>query len=139
MQNIGFDKMDGDVAVGVSGTVVLQLESRAVDRQRLVVREDLGRHGARGQRRKIEVPVLDALHGRKMFPGVFVSQDGRTFAVDPFVAVGVVEVPMRVDEVPDRIVAETCERLQHARLRRRDAGIDKELSVRSGKDADVAA
>ena len=38
-----------------------------------------------------------------MLPRVFVGQNGSAFGMQPFVPVRVVEVPVRVDEMPDPI------------------------------------
>src|SRR5262245_20009611 len=50
-----------------------------------------------------------------------------------------IEVPMRVDQMPDRIAAERIGSLQDARTRRGDARIDEYLPIRSCQDSDIAA
>ena len=60
-------------------------------------------------------------------------------SVQPLVAVGVVEVPVRVDQMPDRLGTEACQRLGDLRPRAGNAGVDEELAVRAGEDRDVAA
>jgi len=62
----------------------------------------------------------------------------RALAVQPLIAVGVVEVPMGVDQVVDRIEAEAVLCFQDARTRRSDT-IDEHLAVGAGQDGDVAA
>ena len=65
--------------------------------------------------------------------------DGGAGSVNPLVAVGVVEVPVGVDEVGDRIRADCVERFGQVRLGGGVAGVDEQLAVFSGKDRDVAA
>ena len=59
--------------------------------------------------------------------------------MQPLVAVGMVEMPVRVDEMRDRLGAEIGQRLGHLRARDADAGVDQHLAVGSGEDRDVAA
>ena len=50
-----------------------------------------------------------------------------------------VEVPVGVDEVRDRIGAEVCQCLRQLRARDADAGIDQHLAVGPGQHGDGAA
>jgi hypothetical protein len=50
-----------------------------------------------------------------MLVGVLMGDDGRPFRIQPLVAVRVIEVPMRVDQVLDRIAAEAIGGFQNAR------------------------
>src|SRR5262245_30159372 len=50
-----------------------------------------------------------------------------------------VEVPVRVDQVRDRIVAEAAGRLENPQARRRDARIDEDLAIRAGQHGNVPA
>jgi hypothetical protein len=42
-----------------------------------------------------------------MFPGVLVRGDLSANGMKPFVSVSVIEMPVRIDQMPDRIVTET--------------------------------
>ena len=64
--------------------------------------------------------------------------DLRADRIQPCIAVGVVEVPVRVDQVRDRIGAEIGERLGHLRARDGDAGVHEHLAVGAGQDRDVS-
>jgi hypothetical protein len=57
----------------------------------------------------------------------------------PVVAVGVVEVPMGVDEDLDGVAVDGCEGGSELRLAGRIAGVDEQLAFFGGEDRDVAA
>ncbi|WP_430640250.1 hypothetical protein [Bradyrhizobium diazoefficiens] len=59
--------------------------------------------------------------------------------MQPLIAVGMVEMPVGVDEMGDGIGAETGQRIGELGARHADAGIDQELAVGPGQDGDVAA
>ena len=61
------------------------------------------------------------------------------FRIQPRIAVRMVEVPVGVDQVSDRIAAETIGSLQYSWARGCDAGIDEHLAVATGQDGNVAA
>jgi hypothetical protein len=65
-------------------------------------------------------------------------KDGGALLVQPLVAVRVVEVPVGVDQVLDRIAAEVVDGFEDAGARRGDAGIDKQFAVGACRDGDVA-
>jgi hypothetical protein len=65
--------------------------------------------------------------------------DGCASLRDPFIAVGVVEVPMRVDELSDRLAAKRAQRLFYPWARVGQAGIHQQLTVRSAEHGNVAA
>ena len=54
-------------------------------------------------RRKGEVPIFDSRRDGKVFPRIFVRGDFSAHRMQPFVAVSVIEVPMGIDQVLDRI------------------------------------
>ena len=74
-----------------------------------------------------------------MFAGVLLGDDLRPGGVQPFVAIGMIEVPVRVDEMGDGIGAESGKSFSDLRARHADAGIDKHLAVRARQHGDVAA
>src|SRR5580693_4048453 len=67
------------------------------------------------------------------------SENNRTRRVQPFVAIGVVKVPMRVDEVLDRVGADGCKRVGDLGTGAGKASIDKELTVATGKHGDISS
>src|SRR6202166_4739857 len=74
-----------------------------------------------------------------MLARILLGDDLGAGRMQPFVAVGMIEVPVRVDEMRDRIGAEISKRLGDLRTRYADAGIDKHFSVRARQDGDVSA
>src|SRR4029079_19555963 len=65
--------------------------------------------------------------------------DGPPFRIHPCVAISGIEVPMRIDQVPDRVAAELVGSLENAQTRGCNAGIDEDLAVSSGEDVYVAS
>src|ERR1700730_19240722 len=74
-----------------------------------------------------------------MLVRVLLRDDFRAGRMQPIVAVAWIEVPVRVDEVRDRIGAESGERLGELGTRYADAGIDEDLAIHSRQHGDVAA
>ena len=64
VQDVGFRKMHGNVAVRMGWAVVFELERRAVELERSIPGKDVIGNAAGAEREKIVVPVLDALHLR---------------------------------------------------------------------------
>src|ERR1035438_1732401 len=73
-----------------------------------------------------------------MLEGVLVRGDLRADGMQPFITVGVIEVPVRVDEMFDRIGTETFQRLSNSRTRRGNPGVHQEFAVLSGEHGYVA-
>ena len=69
---------------------------------------------------------------------VFMRKDGGTLLIEPLVAVRVVEVPVSVDQVFDRIAAQAVHGIKDTGARSGDAGIDKHFAVGACQDGDVA-
>src|ERR1700694_5319911 len=59
--------------------------------------------------------------------------------MQPFIAVSVIEVPVSVDEVLDRIGVEGIQSVRDPRPRDRETGVDKKFPAPTGQDGDVAA
>jgi len=55
--------------------------------------------------------------------------------VQPFIAVGMVEMPVRVDQMLNWIIAKTHQCLLH--LRARDSGVDKHFAIAAGEHSYV--
>src|SRR6516225_3829230 len=70
---------------------------------------------------------------------VFVGENGGSFRIQPFVAVSVVEMPVRIDQVRDWITAKVVGGFQNSPARRGDTSIDEHLAVCAGQNSDVAA
>ena len=79
------------------------------------------------------------LRGGHTLFGVFVGQDGGTCGVKRGVVVGVVEVPVGVDDVFHRSVADAMEGFFELGPRGRNESIDDELAVGSVEDNNVSA
>ena len=69
-----------------------------------------------------------------MLVRIFMREDGGALLVQPLVAVRVVEVPMSVDQMFDRVLAKAVGSVQDAR-----AGIDEHLAVGAGQNGDIPA
>ena len=82
-----------------------------------------------GRRRKSEIPPLYSGRLRKVLSRVLVSGDFGTYRVKPLVAVSMIEMPMCVYQVPDRIGADVRQRFTDRGSRRSDAGIHEQLSI----------
>ena len=106
MENIGLCKMNGDIAVSVGGGVVLEGNSRPIELHSPLIFKNFRGNCSGGRGREGEVPTLNSRRGREMLSRVRVSENNCARGVQLFVAIGVVKVPMRVDEVLDRIGAD---------------------------------
>ena len=102
MHDVRLGEGDGDVAVGMGGAVILQADRRAIELEAVLAREHLAGNSAGWQRKEIVVPVLDALDLGQILAGVFLRDDLGAGRVQPGIAVGMVEVPVRIDQVRDR-------------------------------------
>jgi hypothetical protein len=67
------------------------------------------------------------------------ATNGCTLGVQPFVAIGMVKVPMCVDQVLDRVGVDWCKGGCNLWTRTRKTGVDKQLTVAAGKDGDISA
>jgi hypothetical protein len=67
--------------------------------QRFFLIEDLGGNRARRRRWEGKVPTF---HAGSPGKGVLMRQDCRVLRMHPFIAVGVIDMPVRVDEMFDR-------------------------------------
>src|SRR5580658_506824 len=88
---------------------------------------------------KVPIPARYARYHRKVFPGVLLRGDGGAGGVQPFVAIRVVGVPVAVDQVPDRVLADGIKRSRNSGLRYGETGVDEELSVFAGQNRDVSS
>src|SRR5215813_258024 len=108
MKDISFSEISRDVAIGMSWAAIFERDSSAVEMKRFVGVEHFSRNRPRRPWRESEVPIFNSRAGGKMSLGVFVSGNSRTRGMHPLVAVSVIEMPMRVDQMLDRIGIETA-------------------------------
>src|SRR6516225_2679267 len=73
-----------------------------------------------------------------MLVSVFMGDNGCHFRILPLIAVRVIEVPVRVDHVLDRIATETTGLFQDARAGYGDPGIDEHLAVGACQDTNIS-
>src|SRR6516162_4335121 len=64
--------------------------------------------------------------------------DRRSFLVQPCIAIRVIEMPVRIDQVRDRIPAKAVGSFQDSPARRSDSCINENLAVTAGQDSDIA-
>ena len=79
---------------------------RPVESYSPLVCKNFRRNCSGGRGREGKVPPLNSRRCREVLSRVRVRENNCTRGVQPFVAIGVVKVPMRVDEVLDRIGAD---------------------------------
>ena len=72
-----------------------------------------------------------------MFPGIGVRQNSGSFGVDPFIPIGVIEMPVSVNQMFDRPWVEATKRIRDLGLRAGIARIDKQLAIRSSQDRNI--
>src|SRR5215469_9680557 len=65
------------------------------------------------------------------------GNNGCAFRIQPRIAVRVVEVPVGVDQMSDRITAKTVGSLQYPFARGGDSGVDEHLAIAAGQDRDI--
>jgi hypothetical protein len=138
VQNISLGKVYGNVRIGMSWGVVLEDEGRIVEVNRVLVLKNSRGDGSGGRGRKCVNPAFHARVHRKTFTGILVSQNACARLVHPIVAAGVIEVPVRVDELLDGVRTDTGESRRNVRPRGDDFGIDEKLSVLASKNGDVS-
>ncbi len=139
VKDLSLNKIGRYVAVSVARPVVREHDSGTIKVQRLFLIEDLGGNRACGRWWEGEVPIFHPRGGCEMFPRVFVSENGRSISVHPRIAVSVIEVPMRVDEIFDRPRIHLSESVGNPGARGRVTGVDNHFAVCSNEDGDVSA
>jgi hypothetical protein len=73
-----------------------------------------------------------------VFPGIFVSGNSRARGVHPLVAIGVIEMPMGVEQMFDWIGTKTAKRVSNFAARAEVPRINDELAVASRKHGNVS-
>src|SRR5215831_4947715 len=105
VENIGVRKVNGDIAVGVGGGVVLEGNRRPIELHSPLIIKDFCRNCSWWRWREGEVPALHSSGVGEALSCVRVSENECTLGVQPFVAIGVVKVPVGVDQLLDRVGA----------------------------------
>ena len=111
MEDVRLAEHDRDVAVGMRRTVIFHGERLAVQLERMLLGEDVLGHAALLQRNEIVIPVLHPLNLRQVLAGVLVRDDLGSARTDPGVAIGVIEMPVGIDEMGHGLGGERGERL----------------------------
>src|SRR5579864_1181255 len=122
----------------MSWGVVLEGEGRTVEANSVLVLKNSCGDGSGGRGRKRVNPAFHARVHRKTFAGILVSQNACARLVQPIVAAGVIEVPVRVDELLDGVRIDAGKSRRNVRPRGEDFGIDEKLSVLTSKNGDVS-
>src|SRR5262252_7529918 len=128
MENIGVCKVNRDVAIGMSGPVILQGDTRSIELQSPLFIEDVCGNCRSWRGRKGEVPAIHSSCGGKAFFRIRVSEDRCTGRVQPLVTISVIEVPVCIDELFDGIGADRGESRGNLRTRTGEACIAQQLS-----------
>ena len=139
VKDLSLNKIGRYVAVSVAGPVVGERDSGTIKVQGFFLIEDLVGNRACGRRREGEVPAFHARGRGKVFSGVLMREDRRALRMHPFVAVGVIEMPVCVDEVVDRARIYLSQSVSDPGARSCITGIDNHFAVSSSEDGDVSA
>jgi hypothetical protein len=70
---------------------------------------------------------------------IFMCDDRCSFLVQPSIPIRVIEMPVRIDQMRDRIPAKAVGRFQDPPARRSDPCINEYLAVAARQDGDIAA
>src|SRR5262249_61913943 len=89
--------------------------------------------------RKREVPCFNPSIGGQMLASVVMRNNHCPGIVHPFIPIGVVEVPVCVDEVLDRIGADDCECVADPRARTEISGVNQKLTVATRQNPDISS
>ena len=138
VEDISLNKISRDIAIGVTRTVIFERNGSAIEVKRLVGVEHVSRNRACRRWRKSEVPIFHSRAGGEMFPGIFVSGNCRACGVHPFIAIRVIEMPMRVHKMFNRVATDPLQRLGNLWARAQISRVDNEFAIGAGQDRDVA-
>src|SRR4030095_14422224 len=129
--------------------IMIKRKRRAIEMKFDILLENFRWKCAFRSRRKTKVPTFDSCRDRKVFARIFVGGDLSSHRMQPFVAVSMIKVPVGIDQVLNRIGANTCQCFVNSRSRRINTSIDEKfpiaagehgnISTRTFKNADVAA
>ena len=102
VKDLSLNKIGRYVAVSVARPVVREHDSSTIKVQRLFVIEDFGGNRVCGRRRKGEVPIFHPRGCREVFSSILMREDCRAVRMHPLIAVGVIEMPVGIDEMFNR-------------------------------------
>ncbi len=139
MDDVCFSESHRDIAVGMCRTVVPEPYRRPIKLQAVLAGEHFAGNAAWRLGEEIVVPILHALDLGKIFSRILLCDDLRARCIEPSIAIGVIEVPMSVDQVSDRTRSEIRESFAELRLRDADTGVDQNLAVWSCQYRDRAS
>ena len=139
MQDVCLREHDRDVTVRVGRPIMLKFDRLSVELQLLLFFEDFARDCASGRREEIIVPVLDPLDPAEVLLRIAMRNDLGAYRMKPFVAIGVIEVPVRVHEMSDRVGAKAGKGPSSIGSATRNTRVDEDFAVRAGEDRDVPA
>jgi len=97
VENIGVGEMDGDVAVCVSWWVVSERDGYAIEVNVFSVWKTSDGMAPGGEALKVKFQPSTRVSVERCFLVFSCAENGCACGVQPFVAVSVVEVPVRVD------------------------------------------
>ena len=138
MNDVRVGEVHIDVAVRVSGRVVFERDLLAVKVEGALCGENIARDRTGGRSQKGKIPTLNSCVHKKMLASVLMGENRCTCRMQPFIAIGVVEVPVRVDKVRDRIGANARKSVGNLWACPGKTGVDEELAVATGEYSDVA-
>src|SRR4051812_4085532 len=93
VQNISLGEVYRDVRIGMSGTIVLERKSGAVDVNRVLVLENRCWDRSSWRGRKSVKPAFNASVNGKTLACIFVSQNAGSRLMQPLIAACVIKVP----------------------------------------------
>ena len=117
MNHIRFAERNGEIAIRVSWRIVLQQEICIVQVHPVTPRKHNSRKRARRGDWKRIVPRLDPCRGLHVSLRTLMCHDRRSRRMEPRIPVRVVEMPVRIDQVPDRIGVDRRQRIRDSRPR----------------------
>ncbi len=91
------------------------------------------------RREELVIPILDPLRGEEARAGILLPRNDRAFLMQPGVAAGMIEMPMRADELRHRLGPEQFQRGCDLRPRHGDPRIDQQFALGPAQHGHVAA
>src|SRR4029077_15834758 len=97
MDYVSIREFDRYIGVRVGWWIVFERERRAIEMERFLATEQLCRQSTGRRERKSEVPAVNASGDENICPCVLVRGNLSADRMQPFVAVSVIEMPVRID------------------------------------------
>src|SRR5437773_2928484 len=139
VKDLSLNKIGRYVTVSVAGPVVGERDSGTIKVQRFFLVEDFGGNCACGRWREGKVPTFHTRSRGKVFPRLLMREDCRALRMHPLIAVGVIEMPVRIDEMFDRARVHFSQSVGDPGAGGCVTGIDNHFAVSSGEGGDVSA